>query len=481
VGYRRPMWWALLACQPTVGVGVPWLDLPGGIEVVAVLDAPTVAAVEVHNTGTATARVSATVEPGPFSVPSGLLTIEPGAAETLFVTYSPGSADQAGSATLRFDTGFDRFSAELRGIVDVDADDDGAATTLAGGDDCDDHDPARFPANPEVCNGVDDDCTGSVDDVDDPPVWHRDRDGDGFGDPAATVAVCFAPDGAVADGTDCDDRAEATFPGAPDPFYDGVDADCAGDDDHDQDLDGARAPSGGGGDCDDLDPAVGPAVAEVWYDGVDQDCDGNDDDQDLDGSGVAFDCDDLDATVAPDAPELDDGADQDCDGLRDEGLWGPGTLLVTELLENPVRVGNTRGHYLELVNPTDGDVDLGEVRITLGIDSTVLQPRWLAPGEVVVACSDLNPARNGGVPCTDLVSWTTSVPDAVTVEVAATGFVVDTVPLTSFPVPAGASRELRADVFDAVQNDLSGSWCTATTPFGLGDLGTPGDPVPSCP
>ena len=52
---------------------------------------------------------------------------------------------------------------------------------------------------------------------------------------------------------DCDDSDPDTFPGAPDTWYDGVDADCSGSD-FDQDGDGVDAEAGGGADCDDLDP-----------------------------------------------------------------------------------------------------------------------------------------------------------------------------------------------------------------------------------
>ena len=44
---------------------------------------------------------------------------------------------------------------------------------------------------------------------------------------------------------------------------------------------------------DDAAPGVFPGAEEVWYDGLDQDCDGVDDfDQDGDGVPVEFDCDD---------------------------------------------------------------------------------------------------------------------------------------------------------------------------------------------
>ncbi len=118
-----------------------------------------------------------------------------------------------------------------------------------------------------------------------------------------------APDPAVdadgdghTEGVDCNDADGQTYPGATEVWYDGVDQDCSGGSDFDQDGDGHDADDMGGLDCDDLDPAFSPDAVEVWYDGVDQNCDGGDDhDQDGDGDPTpvvgGLDCDDADAGV----------------------------------------------------------------------------------------------------------------------------------------------------------------------------------------
>ena len=102
-----------------------------------------------------------------------------------------------------------------------------------------------------------------------------------------------APD--LEEQADCNDKNAEIYPHATDTWYDNIDADCQGNDDFDADSDAVRAKTGGGDDCDDepLDDADhgGPTAAatypgadDTWYDGVDQDCAGNDDfDQDDDG------------------------------------------------------------------------------------------------------------------------------------------------------------------------------------------------------
>ena len=54
---------------------------------------------------------------------------------------------------------------------------------LSWGLDCDDADASVSPLAYEVCNGVDDDCDGSVDDQKLDIDWYADLDGDGYGDP----------------------------------------------------------------------------------------------------------------------------------------------------------------------------------------------------------------------------------------------------------------------------------------------------------
>ena len=237
--------------------------------------------------------------------------------------------------------------------------------------DCDDGDAAIMPGADEFCDGVDNDCDGSVDEdgATDAATWYADTDADGYGDAATTNAACDQPSGYVSDATDCDDAAASTWPGA-DEYCDGADNDCDGSVDEDDALDAATwyldddgdgygdagtttaacdQPSGyaaTAADCDDGDAAVSP-VTDESCNGTDDDCDGIVDeidaidastwyaDADGDGWGDALDvqlacsqptgfvdvdgdCDDTASAVHPGADEYCDGVDTDCDGSVDE-------------------------------------------------------------------------------------------------------------------------------------------------------------------
>ena len=195
--------------------------------------------------------------------------------------------------------------------VSPDADADGFGADV----DCDDTDPAIHPAAPELCDTLDNDCDGAIDEGV-TTAWFRDADGDGHGaadDPGE--AHCDDPsEGDLrfsATATDCDDTDASVHPDATevcDP--DLTDEDC-------------------NGWANDADPSLDIGSAATWI--IDGDDDGFGDALDpgtracIDPSTPsvhyttdASDCDDTDASVHPDAVEACDGRDNDCDGDVDD-------------------------------------------------------------------------------------------------------------------------------------------------------------------
>ena len=250
----------------------------------------------------------------------------------------------------------------------ADADGDGYTADV----DCDDEDPYVGPDQYELCNGIDDDCDGQIDEDDavDAPTWFADGDGDCYGNPADTLSACSQPEGYVGNGDDCADDDAGRNPDA-DEMCDGTDNDCDGLTDEEDAIDATTyyADFDGDGfgdpyqplnacsqptsyvldasDCDDEDPLQHPGADEVCNN-EDDDCDGDLDEDAIDsntwyydndgdgfgdpnntvescsppsgyvGAGEGMDCDDYDDSQHPFADEYCNGEDDDCDGEIDE-------------------------------------------------------------------------------------------------------------------------------------------------------------------
>ncbi len=185
------------------------------------------------------------------------------------------------------------------------ADDDLDADGFLLADDCDDADATISPSASEICDTVDNDCDGAVDEPSavDAPIWFVDTDGDAHGDPGLWDAACAAPLGYVASNADCDDADAAVSPDA-DELCDAADLD--------EDCDGA---------ADDADAdAVG---GTSWYTDADADGDGGGApvtacDAPAGHVAIDTDCDDADPGASPDLAETCDAVDNNCDGAVDE-------------------------------------------------------------------------------------------------------------------------------------------------------------------
>ena len=118
--------------------------------------------------------------------------------------------------------------------TDADGDGYGVATgetsctesTITPGD-CDDNNEAINPVAAEICNDVDDNCDGTIDEGV-KTMYYTDADGDGYGDiNALAVEACTAPTGSVDNNDDCDDNNALVNPAQIEVCND-VDDNCNG-------------------------------------------------------------------------------------------------------------------------------------------------------------------------------------------------------------------------------------------------------------
>lgn len=253
---------------------------------------------ELKNDGTAAITLqSVTLVNGSLSIFDvewdRLTDLQPGASSKVTVTFIPTKV-QAYTGRIQVRS-TDQTTSSL--LIDVKgsgspstADKDGDGVSPADGD-CNDSDNRLYPGNAEICDGLDNDCSGTV------PTDETNADGD-------SQRVCQG---------DCDDTDKNTYQGAPE-ICDGKDNNCDGtqadgyDANDDGQPDGASDLDKDGwsicaGDCNDSDVAISPALSESC-DGKDNNCDGKKDNIDADRDNYSLcdpagDCNDNDASAHP--------------------------------------------------------------------------------------------------------------------------------------------------------------------------------------
>jgi hypothetical protein len=160
----------------------------------------------------------------------------------------------------------------------LDADGDGYTEDV----DCDDDDPDVHPDAEEVCDGVDNDCAGGVDN-DVGPWWYLDADDDDYGDASNSLQACNEPADHVDNDEDCDDSDNLIHPatlwwedGDEDGFGAGaiLGPSCTA-----PTSDHIPVPPAGEDDCEDSDPDIHPEAPEVCN-GLDDDCNLLEDEED---------------------------------------------------------------------------------------------------------------------------------------------------------------------------------------------------------
>jgi hypothetical protein len=230
------------------------------------------------------------------------------------------------------------------------------------GTDCNDLDPAVNHMATEICgNQIDEDCSGAIDD-------DTDADHDGF---FACKGDCIDnPSAQLPGGLTAAD----VHPGAAEKLDNTIDENCDGtcevgplldaDKDHYTTNGILTTPSMAGRcrksdalvDCDDMDKSINPGATENPQNGIDDDCDGTCDvDEDGDGytpSGYVepptmahcapipngqVDCNDMNKDIHPGATEVCDGIDENCDGKCDDDVDGDGYSVCGTVTPDPTK------------------------------------------------------------------------------------------------------------------------------------------------
>ena len=159
---------------------------------------------------------------------------------------------------------------------------------------------------------------------------------------------------------------------------------------------------------------------------------------------------------------------------------GPGTIIITELMANPLGTDKENGEWFELRNLGSDYLFLKDCMLSNDTSEHLISAEALVqPSETVVFVKDETQASSDRISPYFLYDDINLNNLADSLSLSCDSTVVDVMSYTAFT--EGASRQLDADNQDAIANDDLSLWCDATNALSSGNLGTPGNLNRTCP
>jgi hypothetical protein len=173
-----------------------------------------------------------------------------------------------------------------------------------------------------------------------------------------------------------------------------------------------------------------------------------------------------------------------------------GSLVITEIMNDPQALSDDVGEWVEVYNPGSTPLDLRGLRLSNArLQAVTLErstPFVVAPrGYVVFARSDMGPdgmprwVYGVGLASNTLTFSNSAAGDSVILDLGSSSTEIDRVTYSEaamWPYTSGRAKSLRPTAISSVANDMANNWCNAPTRWmGTGDYGSPGQPNPSCP